>query len=427
MKPRSLAALLAGALAAPVPGFPVEVELLRDQQAKRRDGSRVEATPTSRRSHHHPLATAASMLLVESAPAGIAFEVRDGAGKPLARLGPVPAAWLVPRLRYPRTGPPDRFDAFNLRLAEFSRNGVRLPVQDDGDVVDVTVANNCLHPGMWELTSKDRSGETFHRWFTFPGEEYVALVARENGVPTNFAARAIAWSAEPAPVDLGRLRTPLRELGLLHADLDHESLFEPQDAEQRLKFATGFVARAAGSSERPYDRAHLLAPVYFTDFQPPGRYAPAPEKPFDLGFLLRPGRGRIFQVRPRALRPGTPGPWIDLSLELGDRVLWMGNLSLPVLRRGNVLRIHGYGVGIPGTSQTRGARARATQRDTFAYLIASGVDGPVAQNTHAVGLETIELRWRNDLPVPVLEVSLGSFERITTLARYRLAIPATLL
>ncbi len=120
--------------------------------------------------------------------------------------------YLAPRLNYPAANPPDAFDAFNLMLAEYSRNSMSVPTGKPGDAtahfetslaedapwrlagdyqfspnpfvkpIRVGVINNCLAPGLWELNASDRSGEIYHAWFDMPEALYTDLVARANGL-----------------------------------------------------------------------------------------------------------------------------------------------------------------------------------------------------------------------------------------------------
>ena len=64
---------------------------------------------------------------------------------------------------------------------EFNRNEVHNPLPDGRDL---SIANNCLERGLWEIKlARPEGGKTvtlFHAWFTFPDEEYARLFGQLN-------------------------------------------------------------------------------------------------------------------------------------------------------------------------------------------------------------------------------------------------------
>jgi hypothetical protein len=96
----------------------------------------------------------------------------------------------------------------------------------------------------------------------------------------------------------------------------------------------------------------------------------------------------------------------------------IGNLDPRALRR-RTRRLHGFGVSVAGPREhAADHRAREASLDRWSYALLLDAEGR-AVNSHAIGIETLDLRIRGD----DLEVVVGSFERITSLVRLRLPLP----
>lgn len=379
--------------------------------------------------------TRTQALELREEPAGMLRWRFLGAGdEVLGEAAPLPARWVLPRLDYAVGRRPDDFDAFNLMLAEFARMGVQVPLAGDAsEATRVLVANNCLEAGLWEVSVQNSDGRVLHGWFDFPRAAYLELVARLGGLPQDFVAGALSWRTAGVRPRLERLRRVVQELGESPLTLDPAFAFESVDQEQTLKQTKSkFRAGRVGHGASYPVLADLEVPVRFADFIPPGRYTPRTRRSFDLSFLLHPGRARLRRVAPRVEVPGgramAPGEYLELELELGELRLVLGNLPLDRLRAGEDMRIHGFGVGVPGPRM----RARDHRSDEelgrppcFAYLLEGRGRGARAVNTHARGLETLDLHLAAGA-TPRLEVIVGSFERMTSLVRYRVALPPSL-
>ena len=177
----------------------------------------------------------------------------------------LPLRHIVPRLHYKPAVTPDDFDAFNLMLAEYSRNSISVPQGRAGDSmahyqtnmtdtvpwrlagdfefepnpsyrpIRIGVVNNCLRPSLWELNAVDRSGEIYHSWFDMPKDHYYRLVADVNGLEEDFARQALDWKEDEVPLDLSRLRTEIRSLGTVPIGVvDEEVSFSSQDSRRKL-------------------------------------------------------------------------------------------------------------------------------------------------------------------------------------------------
>ncbi|MEM9555558.1 MAG: hypothetical protein AAGC60_14975 [Acidobacteriota bacterium] len=398
--------------------------------------------------------------------------LRDSENTQTLQLRAVPLDQLVPRLYYTPASPPDAFDAFNLMMAEYSRNGLSMPVGDDGDVIAhfrttlrstdpwtldgaydfqpnpqfrpyrVSVTNNCLGPGLWELAAVDRAGELYHAWFSIPAEVYLPLVARANGLDHSFTASALTWDPGPRPLDLERLRTERESYGEVPTTPVQQR--EPvgySSQGSRQKIARGFVrVEKEGQLAAPVTLGELTAlPLHLTSFVAPGKYSASQRRRFDLDFLAHPETAEIRRVEPRTRYAPERGPdsidhsgapHLEIRIAFGSRKLVLGNLPLPLLVEQEDFAIHGFGVGILAAGDLAERRAlllRQGPAPSYAFLIERSGHESLVVNTHELGLEQIFLRTRPFADPPHWEITLSSYERIVDLVKYRVPIPEPLL
>ena len=125
--------------------------------------------------------------------------------------------FLVPLLPYSHRDEIDDFDKANLLLAEFARNGIQVSYQEDNTAygffntptelfnnegeylysnqkikpnpkvrpLRMSIVNNCLHPGLWELNATDAVGEMYHSWLKLPHDFYFDLIRNQNQITTS--------------------------------------------------------------------------------------------------------------------------------------------------------------------------------------------------------------------------------------------------
>lgn len=379
-----------------------------------------------------------------------------------------PMAYLVPRLNYRVSGQPDDFDAFNLRLAEYARNSISVPVAKSGDSIahfetnlpetvpwtldgDYTfvpnphtrpvrlgLINNCLDPGLWEISAADRSGEIYHAWFDFPLDKYHHLVATTNHLDQDFVTAALQWSEEKPALKLERLRTPLEELQPQNLSI-LEQLgsrgFSSQDS--RRKLARGYAqVGGEGDWHAPTAIVELTAgPARLNAFVQPGKYALNHYRSFDLAFLRKTRGAQIRRVEPHTnYNPEQPVnqtfDYLELTIELEDYTLVLGNLPRQLMVPQEDFAIHGFGVGVLSSSGLAERRAYLFQEGpapSFAYLAEQGPAGVIAVNSHAYGLEQVFIRTHlAEEGQPFWEIIITSYERIVDLIKYRVPIPAEL-
>ncbi len=390
----------AGALSALVSCGPAEWEpmpVTGNQEQKNPDGSLFTPNTQSFLRGHHWLDTVTQARVEVGGDLSAVIRLDGGLAQGQGQaetfaVHNLNLEMMVPRLHYPAPASPDAFDAFNLMLAEFSRNGVSVPVGAPGDTnahfettlsqdhpwklggaytfipepllrpMRFTVVNNCLMGGLWELEAVDRAGEIYHGWMTVPAARYSALLAEVNGLAEDFAAKAVSWSTEPAKVDLSRLRTVRQELGEAPLALapDEGIGFSSQTSRRKIgksyvlmgednpgtapiSVATGGVTGGATGGVtggviptkryKPKMRSELAqGPIHLVDFQPPGRYSATERRTFDVGFLGKPERAEVRLVAPLT---GYRAPFTAAAQPEEDRryveiLLHLGDRSLVI-------------------------------------------------------------------------------------------------
>ena len=445
-----------------------EAELRPSLEVQLPDGQLYTPNTQSFLRGRHWLDGAQSMRIAATASDVGTVELVESDAEHDFRLINLPFQQLVPRLHYRVTGEPDTFDAFNLMMAEFSRNGLSLAVGQSGDShahfettlpqrapwtlsgdyafvpdplfrpVRVSLINNCLSAGLWEFSAVDRAGEVHHSWFDFPVDAYEAVTARTNGLTVPFVHEALAWKTDAVPLDLDRLRTVEETYEPVAIALDTGATGYSSQGSRR-KLSKGFVTVRLpdGSVRVPQTRQEMTTyPVLLTEFAPPGRYEPDRRKEFDLRFLADPGPVTIRRVRPRThyaastVSPAWEADYLEFSIPVGERTLVLGNLPLDRLVPQEELAIHGFGVGIlPAAdfAERRGLLIADGPAPSYAYLTVAGEDGPEAVNSHNVGIEQVFLRALPDDEHPHFVLTITSFERIVDLARFTVDIPPSLL
>lgn len=399
------------------------------------------------------------------------IRLRGAEGDEFAVKG-LPIDQLVPRLFYPPARPPDAFDAYNLMMAEFSRNGLSVPRGADRDAATrfvttldgeapwslagnydfspnprlrplrFSIVNNCLQAGLWEFSAVDRAGEIYHAWFDFPEAEYVHLVAQTNNVPPEFVRSALVWKTDPAPIALDRLRKPLEELGTVAAAVLAEQGeavgYSTQDSRQKV--AKGYAKAGEPGSLRPVGaRSDLTVGLaYLTEFAPPGKYSLARNKCFDLRFLALPKNATVRRVEPRTRYHADPAQsatalrdmeYIELVLHLEEYDIVIGNLPLELLVPQEDFALNGFGVGIlepAGFAERRQILFESGPAPSYAYLVRKTGEVPMAVNSHDFGIEQLFIRAHSWDSEPWWELTISSFERIIDVIKYRIEMPEPL-
>ncbi len=466
-------ALAAGAIHARFPDRSLgRLELRPGLENKRPDGSLFTPSTQSLLRGHSWLETATSLEISEGAEGRASLTLSNGQDGHYLRLERFPLSYILPRLHYTAARPADAFDAFNLMLAEYSRNGLSIPRGAAGDEMAhyqtslqqlvpwklaadydfrpnpqympqrFGVVNNCLAQGLWELTAKDRSGEIYHSWLSLPAEEYISWVSRANALEAAFVGPALGWKEDEVELDLDRLRRTLEVLPRQAIQvMDAEVSYSSQGSRRKLQRDFALVQGEDGY-QRPESMSDFLNhPVAMTSFVEPGIYSNQPEKRkhFDFSFLARPKAARVSLVephtsyRPRERRRGGDGnlsDYLEIVLELGQGLeIVLGNLPLDLLVKQEDFVLHGFGVGIfsaSGLAERRRFLVEVGPRPSYAYLTRREGDSRHGINSHDRGLEQIFLRAHPDANPPHWQITLTSYERIVDLVRYRVSMPEAL-
>lgn len=409
------------------------------------------------------------------APGGASFELTKEGDDKYLKIENFPLSFVVPRLHYTPARPPDRFDAFNLMMAEFSRNGLSVPRGDPEDEIAhyetnlgelvpwtlkgdyqfvpnpeyrpqrVALVNNCLAAGLWEISAADRSGEIYHAWFDFPADRYMELVARTNGLNRDFVEEALVWKDENIPLALDRLRRVEEDLGTVAVEIfDEEVTYSTQDSRRKISRQFALLERGGFLESATSRREFLESPVAMSSFVPPGLYSNEAEERtrFDFTFLARPEGARLRLVEPLThyslgSKAGASGKGREkdggtLEMEIllgGGTSIVIGNLPLALLVEEEDYALHGFGVGIlaaGGLAERRQLLLELAPPPSFAYLVEE--EGGVRRtlNSHGKGLEQIFLRSRPNASPPHWEVTVTSYERIVDLVRYHVEMPERL-
>lgn len=402
------------------------------------------------------------------------FKLEDKESGKYVEMKNIPMEYLVPRLHYHPSEPADKFDALNLMLAEFSRNSVSVPVGADGDKMAhyetnlservpwkldgdfdftpnpdyrplrMSVVNNCLKSGLWELNAVDRSGEVYHSWFNMPMDYYKNLVSKVNNLEPDFVESALVWKEDESMLKLERLRHVKKELGIVRAGLKDESVgFSSQGSRRKLSRNFAMVNSADGG---------LVKPQFISDFHKettslssfiePGIYTveDSSRTNFDLKFL-----SKAKNVEIKTVIPQTQYNWYDRSpksaetektyLEFiinleSDESIIIGNLPEYLLVQQEDYVIHGFGVGIlspAGFAERRYFLIEDGPCPSYAYLAKKKNGQYFGLNSHGRGIEQIFIRSHPNSVSPHWEVTITSYERIADLVKYIIPMPSELI
>ncbi|WP_372367159.1 hypothetical protein [Candidatus Uabimicrobium sp. HlEnr_7] len=374
---------------------------------------------------------------------------------------------LVPRLHY-STQNPDEFDAFNIMMAEYSRNGLNIPTGKSGDQIAhfqsnlqdsvpwklkkdyqfepnphfrplrIGVTNNCLNPGLWELNATDRAGEIYHSWFSMPRELYIDIVAETNSLPQDFVRNSLEWSEKEVQLKLDRLRQIKTKLAKTDIKvIDGPIGFSTQDSRRKLHGKYVQIMSKDGLKPPKTRRELLKNPVLMSDFVAPGKYSLQKQKKFSLGYLDDPRYVEIFSTRPKTyynMKNKTPiahndAIHLEFNIHLHGKRLIIGNLPLPLIVQQEDFVIHGFGVGVLSASGLPERRALLIEKGphpSYAYLTNDKKGKLYAVNSHLSGVEQVFIRCYPHAVKPYWEITISSFERIVDIVKYRIEIPSQL-
>lgn len=400
----------------------------------------------------------------------LSLRLHDDAGREVA-IEHLDPRFLTPLLPYPHGPSIDAFDAANLFLAEFARSGVSvshqarndrlatfyapelLPRGEEYQFVDgavrpnptvrptrVSVTNNCLATGLWELAATDSVGEMYHSWFDLPEATAYELIRRANHLTDADAvlATALAYKEDlGATVDLDRLRTVGPELHRGAASIVGDKAigsYSTQDSRRKVQRGFFRVQRPTTPAFAPATFADLLAGDQFSmhAFVPPGVYTPTPPEvvPFEPDWT----QVEMRRVTPLTRFEGqTPMPsergYVEIVVRkaTGDRAIVAGNLPVDLLVFQEDFSIPAFGAGVHRASELverRMLRYEQGPRPSFAYLF--DPRDRTLLNNHEAGYEQLFLRpfLRDDLVW--MRFTVVAYERIVDLVELEWPVPEPL-
>lgn len=383
----------------------------------------------------------------------------------------VDARFVVPLLPYAHGRALTPFDKLNLMLAEYSRNGVELSLQeknseygyattrdlfnddeeyrfDDGKVVPnpgarpkrMSLVNNCLFPGLWELSASDSVGEMYHAWMTLPAHGYFDLVRAVDGIDDGDKVLADVLdyhkSIPRVPIELDRLRDVVRVIGTYPLAVNGAKAlgsYSTQDSRRKVQRKFYRVERA-GKEITPQRFADLQAGdlFQFYSFVPPGIYTNKTLRavPYEPIWTT----ATIAEVTPKTRFGKGPSPhrYRDGALELtlrsndGKRAIVVGNLPVDLLVFQEDYDVPGFGVGVLRASEPIEKRHLYMKEGPApVYAYAADVDGGTmyVANNHELGLEQIYVRPYRQGDRVLMRVTLVAYERITDILEVELTLP----
>lgn len=381
--------------------------------------------------------------------------------------------FLVPLLPYAHPTKIDDFDKANLLLAEFARNGIQMSYQEnntsygffnstanifnqEGEYryvnqkiepnsgvrpVRMSVVNNCLHPGLWELNATDAVGEMYHSWLKLPDDFYFNLIRNENNVATPVEELQAFFKADNInhiPVDLERLRSRKKLLQSTTATIAGQKEiggYSSQDS--RRKVQRGFFQILKnGQPDAPKHFEELLPEHTFSlhAFIPPGIYDNT--QSFDIPYRPDWKKVDIYEVTPLTSYGYPANEWqnqgsleIVLHSEDGKRAIIAGNIPVSLLVFGADYSIPAFGAGVLSSSELierRHLRLREGPLPHYAYLTQVEGENLTLLNNHTEGYEQIFFRPFLKGQEMYLRMTVVSYERVIDLLEFEIPITGAL-
>jgi hypothetical protein len=394
-----------------------------------------------------------------------------GAPSDLVGFENIDARFVVPMLPYEHGRALSPFDKLNLMLAEYSRNGVELSLQDGnseygyatthglfnddeeyrfeaGKVVPnpgarpkrMSLTNNCLFPGLWELNASDSVGEMWHAWMKLPAHGYFDLVRAVDGIDASDDELASVLDYHKTiprvAIDLDRLRAVVRTVGTFPVAVDGSKAlggYSTQDS--RRKVQRKFYRVERGGKEiaaTTFGELQAGDLFQFFSFIPPGIYTKKTLRTVPYEPIWTTATLREVTPRTRYGESASPHRYADGALELtlrsgdGKRAIVVGNLPTDLLVFQEDYDVPGFGVGVLRASESIEKRhlfLREGPAPVYAY--AAEVDGETlyVANNHELGLEQIYLRPVKRGDDVLLRVTLVAYERIIDILEVDVKLP----
>jgi len=394
------------------------------------------------------------------------FAFEDSENGKFLQINNIDIEFICPQLPYSEIKQ-DKFDIANLILAEYSRNGIGIPIQESNNMFAqvkfseelfnnkgeyifedgkykpnagvlpkrLSVINNCLRPGLWEFSASDAVGEMYHSWFEVDKDFYFEIIENQTGIskdkiPNNFDDPKHFDNVEIA---LNRLRDLGSQIGVYKVKYNSQKVlgsYSSQDSRRK-------VQRKFFEIERDDETIEVNTQVDLVDgdmfsmfsFQEPGIYDP--DNKMKLEFNRKWRTAEIFNTNPKTRYSDEQvflsSDYIELQIfdEEKTQAIIIGNIPLSLLSFKNDFVIPAFGTGVFQASEAierRLLRTTEGPHPSFAYLASIEDNSYKMVNNHLFGYEQLFIRPVEKGEDIYLRVTLVSYERITDLIEFEITV-----
>lgn len=385
----------------------------------------------------------------------------------------IEADFLLPLLPYDHKAQIDDFDKANLLLAEFARNGINLSLQtsnstygfvkpesdlfnDKGEYffinntiapnpkvkpLRMSVVNNCLHPGLWEINASDAVGEMYHAWLELPQDFYFNMIRANNHISNPEQELSTFFqqnSLENIPLELGRLRERgelLLKASTQIAKTKELGGYSSQDSRRKIqrKFYEVFKGEDATSIQN-FGQLNEEHTFRLHSFLPPGVYDHT--ESFEVPYRPHWEKVEIYEVNPLTTYGYPANTYQDqgtieivLHSKDGKQQMIAGNIPISLLVFAADYAIPAFGAGVLSSSELierRHLRLREGPLPHYAYMAEIKDGKSFILNNHELGYEQIFLRPIQKGEEMFLRFTVVSYERIVDLMEFEIPIIGSL-
>lgn len=375
--------------------------------------------------------------------------------------------FICPQLPYPDIKS-DAFDIANLILAEYSRNGIGIPIQESNELYAsvnvsddifnnkgeyiftdgnyqpnpgvlpkrISVVNNCLRPGLWEFNASDAVGEMYHAWFELDQDFYFEIIENQTGINKELIPKDFNDSKyfDNVSLHLDRLRSLEAQVGEYEIQYNGDKVFgsySTQDSRRKVQRKFYHIERdnkiipiSKQSEMKEGDKYSMFS------FQEPGIYDP--NNRMKLDFKREWNNAKIFRSIPKTQysdkQEFPPSEYLEMHIfnEEDGKAIIIGNIPMSLLSLKNDFVIPSFGAGVLQASERierRLLRTTVGPHPSFAYLAEKKEENEFnVINNHLYGYEQIFLRPIEKGEDMFLRVTLVSYERITDLLEFEIKI-----